>query len=115
MTFESLTLTPLYGDTRCKIMDISMFLAVFLVRFWYESGKMCKNKSTFFFFTFFADIPCFFCLFFSPGRNQLLGSAGQENIGPCISPLHEFWITGLEALLELVDTAGPKVWYQGQY
>ena len=26
----------LYGDTRCKKMDISMFLAVFSVRFWLE-------------------------------------------------------------------------------
>ena len=26
----------LYGDTRCKKMDISMFLAVFSVRFWFE-------------------------------------------------------------------------------
>ena len=58
---------------------------------------------------FLANIPCFFSL----GRDQLLGRAGQENISPGISPrispLHEFWIAGLEALLELVNTAGPKV------
>ena len=28
--------TILYGDTRCKKMDISMFLTVFSVRFWFE-------------------------------------------------------------------------------
>ena len=26
----------LYGDTRCKKMNISMFLSVFSVRFWFE-------------------------------------------------------------------------------
>ena len=51
----------LYGDTRCKKMDISMFLVVFSVRFRLESGKICKHRSTFFiFYTFFADILCFF-------------------------------------------------------
>ena len=68
-----------------------MFLAVFSVRFWLESGKMCKNKSTYFMFYIFLQI---FPVFFSPGRDQLLGRAGQENISPGISPrispLHEF-------------------------
>ena len=82
-----------------------MFLAVFSVRFWLESGKMCKNKSTFFIFTFFADIPCVF----SPGRDQLLGRAGQENIGPVSALYMSFGSQGWTALLELVDTAGPKV------
>ena len=48
--------TILYGDTWCKKMDISMFL----VRFWFKLGKICKNASYFFIFTFFADILCFF-------------------------------------------------------
>ena len=74
-------------------MDISKFLAVFSVLFWLESGKMCKNKSTFFIFTMFLQIfPVF-----STGRDQLLGRAGQENIGPRISPLHEFWIAVLDS------------------
>ena len=74
-----------------------MFLAVFSVRFWLESGNMCKNTSTFFIFTFF----CRYSLFLSPRRDQLRGRAGQENIGPRIrpriSPLHEFWIAGLNS------------------
>ena len=74
-----------------------MFLAVFSVRFWLESGKICKNTLTFFIFTLFLQIfPVF-----SPGRDQLLGRAGQENISLCISPrispLHEFWIAGLDS------------------
>ena len=77
-----------------------MFLTVFSVRFRLESGKVCKNKSSFLFLHFCLQIfPVF--LFFSPGRDQLLGRAGQENIGPRISPrispLHEFWIAGLDS------------------
>ena len=65
-----------------------MILAVFSVRFLLESGKMCKNTPTFFIFTLFLQIfPVF-----SPGRDQLLGRAGQGNI----SPPHEFWIAGLD-------------------
>ena len=45
----------------------------------------------------FADIP----FFFSPGRDQLLGRAGQKNISPGISPrispLFDFWIPGLDS------------------
>ena len=86
-----------------------MFLAVFSVQFWLESGKMCKNKSTFLFLQFV----CRYSMFFSLGRDQLLERAEQENIGtrisPRISPLHEFWIAGLDRLLELVDTTVPKV------
>ena len=105
----------LYGDTLFKKMDISMFLAVFSVRFWLESGKMCKNKSTFLIFTFF----CRYSLF-STGRDQLLGRAGQENISPGISPrispLQDFWIPGLDSSTWIGwYTAGPKVKYQVQY
>ena len=58
---------------------------------------MCKNKSTYFIFHIFLQIfPVS-----SPGRDQLLGRAGQENISPGISPrispLHEFWIAGLDS------------------
>ena len=74
-----------------------MCFAMFSVRFWLESDKMCKNNFTFFIFTIILQIfPVF-----SPGRDQLLGRAGQENIGPRISPhispLHEFWIAGLDS------------------
>ena len=65
---------------------------------WLESGKMCKNKSTFFIFTMILQI---FPVFFSPGRDQLLERAGQENIGPRISPLHEFWIVGLDSSTQI--------------
>ena len=46
---------------------------------------------------------CFLQIFpvFSQGRDQLLGRAGQKNISPGISPgispLHEFWIAGLDS------------------
>ena len=57
-----------------------------------------------YFYNCFADIPCFFT-----GRDQLLGSAGQENISPGISPrispLLDFWIPGFD----WADTLGPKV------
>ena len=110
MTFESLTLTPFCMEILgVKKIGISMFVVVFSVRFWLESGKMCKNKSTFFIFTFF----CRSSLFFSPGRDQLSWRGGQENIGPRISPVSALYMRfgsqGWTALLELVDTAGPKV------
>ena len=70
-----------------------MFLAMFSVRFWLKSGKMCKNKSTFFIFTSFLQI---FPVFFSRARSTP-GDGGTGNIGPCISPLHEFWILGLDS------------------
>ena len=79
-----------------------MFLAGFSVRFWLESGKMCKNTPTYFIFT----IVCRYSLFFSPGRDQLLGRAGQENISALYM---SFGSQGWTALLELVDTAGPNV------
>ena len=82
-----------------------MFLEVFSVRFWLESSKICKNMATFFIFTFFADILCFF----SPGRDQLLGRAGQKNIGPVSALYMSFGWQGWTALFDLVDTAGPKV------
>ena len=87
-----------------------MFLAVFSVRFWLESGKMCKNKSTYFmFYIFFADIPCFFLqgeINFWEGRDRKISAL----VSALVSALYmSFGLQGWTALLELVDTAGPKV------
>ena len=41
-----------------------------------DKDSVCKKRSNFLIFYIFADIP-----FFSPGRDELLGRAGQENIG----------------------------------
>ena len=38
---------------------------------------------------------------FSPGRDQLLGRAGQKNISPGISPLLDFWIPGMDGSIWL--------------
>ena len=61
MKFESLTLTPFCMEILgVKNGYFNVFSGVFCA-IWLESGKMCKNKSIFFIFTFlFADIPCFF-------------------------------------------------------
>ena len=104
MAFESLTLTPF----RLEILGVRKLifnvLTVISVRFWLESGKICKNTSTFFiFYNCFADIP-----FFSPGRDQLLGRAGQKNISPGISPLRDFWIPGLDSCIWLGRYAWAK-------
>ena len=57
MTFESLTLTPFCMEIfGVKKMDISMLLAVFSVRFWLESGQMCKNKAAIIIFTIFLQV-----------------------------------------------------------
>ena len=103
MTFESLALTPFcMGILGVKKMDISMFLAVFSVRFWLESGKMCKNKSTFFIFTIFLQI---FPVFFLQGEINSWGERDRK-----ISALYmSFRSQGWTAQLKLVDTAGPKV------
>ena len=83
-----------------------MFLAVFSVRFWLESGKMCKNKSTFFIFTIlFADIPCFFL----QGEINSWGGRDRKISAPLSALYVSFGSQGWTALLELVDTAGPKV------
>ena len=67
------------------------------------------NTSNFFISAFFLQI----IPVFSSGRDQLLGRARQENIGPRISPrispLHEFRSQGWTALFDLIDTVGPKV------
>ena len=87
-----------------------MFSAVFSVRFWLESGKMCKNKSTFFIFTFFcADIP-FFSL---QGEINSWGGRDRKISAPVSAPVSALYMSfgsqGWTALLELVDTTGPKV------
>ena len=59
--------------------------------------KYARIRLTSLFLHFLNDVRCFF----SPGRDQLLGRVGQENIGPCISfrisPLHEFWVARLDS------------------
>ena len=100
----------MYRDTRCKKMDISMFLVVFSVRYWLESGKMCKNKSTFFIFTFFLQI---FPVFFLQGEINSWGGRDRKISAPVsalVSALYmSFGSQGWTAQLELLDTAGPKV------
>ena len=56
---------------------------VLTVQFWLESGK---NMQEYVHFLYFLQLFCRYSLFFSPGRDQLLGRAGQKNISPGISP-----------------------------
>ena len=62
-----------------------------------------------YFYNSFANIPCFF----SPGRDQLLWRAGQKISALVSAPVSALYMSfgsqGWTALLELVDTAGPKV------
>ena len=97
MAFESLTLTPFC----IEILGVRkwIFQQCFQCDFGCNQVKKCKNTSTFFiFFTFVLQI---FPDFFSTGRDQLLGRAGQKNISPGISPrispLLDFWIPGLDS------------------
>ena len=93
MTFESLTLTPFCIEILgVKNGYFNVFSGVFSAIFGWNRVKCARISPLSLFLLFFADIPCFF-----PGRDQLLGRAGQENIGPRISPLHEFWIAGLDS------------------
>ena len=90
-------------------MGISMFLAAFSVRFWLELGKMCKNKSTFFIFSLFLQIfPVF-----SQGEINSWGGRDRKISAPLSAPVSALYMSfgsqGWTALLELVDTAGPKV------
>ena len=57
------------------------FSGVRSVRFWFESGKICKTTPTFFISKIVLQI---FPVFFS--GDQLLGRAGQRNIGPVSAP-----------------------------
>ena len=63
-----------------------MFFAVFSVRFWLESGKMCKNKSTFFIFTFFLQI---FPVFFFSRARSTPGEGGTEKYRPPKQPPYQ--------------------------
>ena len=75
---------------------------------------MCKNKSTFFIFTFFLQIlPVLF--FFSRARSTPGGGRDRKISAPVSALFMSFGLQGWTALFELVDTAGPKVLYQGQY
>ena len=84
-----------------------MFLAVFSVRFWLESGKICKNKFTFFIFTIFLQK---FPVFFLQGEIKSWG--GRDRIisalvSALVSALYmSFGWHGWTVILELVDTAG---------
>ena len=71
------------------------------MRFWLESGKNMQEH-VHFLYLFQIFCRCSLLLFFSQGRDQLLGEGGgggwgQRNIGPHISPLHGFWTAGLES------------------
>ena len=60
-------------------------LTVFSVRFWLESGKICKNTFTFFiFYNCFADIP----FFFSRMRSTA-GEGGTEKHQPWYQPPYQ--------------------------
>ena len=91
----------LYGDTRCKKMDILMFKQCFQCDLNWNQVKICKNTSTFFIFTIVLQI---FPGFFSRARS----TAGEGGTGkyqpwyqPRISPLLDFWIPGLDSSIWL--------------
>ena len=71
----------MYGDTRCKKIDISMFKRCFSA-FWIEKGKICKNTSAYLFY-----IGCRYSLFFLQGEINCWGGRDRKNIGPNISPV----------------------------
>ena len=91
-------------------MDISMFLEMFSVGFWLESGKMCKNKSTFFIFTTFLQI---ILPVFLQGEINSWGERDRKISAPVsalVSALYmSFGSQGWTALFDLVYTVGPKV------
>ena len=88
MKFESLTLTPfcmeILGVGTCWMFQC---LGSVLVRFWLESGK---NMSTF--FIFFKILLQIFPVFFLQGEINCCGGRHRK----CISPLHDFWIAGVD-------------------
>ena len=65
------------------------------------------------FLHFFADIPCFFSVFFLQGEINSWGGLEREISAPVSAPVSARYISfgsqGWTALLELVGTAGPKV------
>ena len=87
-----------------------MFLAMFSVRFWLESGKMGKNNSTFFIFTIILQI---FPVFFLQGEINSWGGRDRKISALVSAPVSALYLSfgsqGWTALLELVDTTGPKV------
>ena len=87
----------LYADTRCKKMDISIFLVVFSVQFWLEWGKIFKNTSNFLIFTIVLQI---FPVFFLQGRINSCGGHDRKIWAP-YQPFHEFWIAGLDSSIWL--------------
>ena len=67
---------------------------------------MCKNKSTFFIFTIFLQT---FPVFFLQGEINSWGGWDRKISAPVSALYMSFGSQGWTALLELVDTAGPKV------
>ena len=98
MAFESLTLTPFCMEILGVRKWIFQCLTVFSVQFWLELGK---NMQEYVNSLYFLQLFCRYSLFFSPGRDQLQGRAGQKNISPGISPnispLLDFCIPGLDS------------------
>ena len=102
MVFESLTLTPfcmeILGVRKWIFQCFNSVFSVILM----ESGKKYARTRP---LSLFLQLFCRYSLFFFPGRDQLLGRAGQENISPGISPrispLLDIWIPGLDSSIWL--------------
>ena len=88
-------------------MTISMFLAVFFFQcdFGWNQVK-CARISPLSLFLHFLQV---FPVFFSPGRDQLRGRRDRKISAPVSALYMSFGSQGWTALLELIDTAGPKV------
>ena len=71
---------------------------------------MLEKVHFLYFYNFFADVPCFF---FLQGEINSLGGRDRKISAPVSAPVSALYMSfgsqGWTALLELVDTAGPKV------
>ena len=74
----------LYGDTRCKKMNTSMFKRCFQRDFGWNQVKICKNTSTFFIFT---TVFCRYSLFFF--SRSTAGEGGTEKYQPWYQPWYQ--------------------------
>ena len=109
MAFESLTSTPFCLEilsVRKRIYQCfeAVFSAILVgIRLMYA-----RIRPLSLFFTIVLQIFPVFSL----GRDQELGRAGQKNISPGISPrispLHDFWIPGLDSSIRLGRYAWAK-------
>ena len=99
----------LYGDTRCKKMDTSMFKRCFQRDFGWNQVKICKNTSTFFIFT---TVFCRYSLFFLKGEINCWGGRDRKIsalVSALVSALYmSFGSQGWTAVFDLVDTVGPN-------